>query len=260
MSPTRILVVDDDAAARAGLRMMLEGEEDFVIVGEASGGLDCVRQVELLGPDVVLMDVSMPVVGGIEATRLIVARDCNLNVILLTVYCDSESVLEAFHSGAVGFLLKSSGVELLALSIRTVAAGGGVIDATSMRQVLEDSSPWRPLGGAMTEALGSLTPRESEVFALVAKGMTNEQIAAKLSLEESTVKTHVSNLLRKLQLKDRVQVVLLSQRLGSSREVPAGNPPAIGSRFNALRGRRREPGRSSEPTPIVQWEDQSPGG
>lgn len=258
MRPTRILVVDDDAAARAGLRMTLEAEDDFEVVGEASDGLECVRQVESLKPDVVLMDEAMPVVGGIEATRLIATTEGSPNVILLTVHYDADCVIEALRSGAAGFLLKSSGVELLAASIRTVAAGGGVIDATSMRQVLEDSSQWRrPLGGAVNDALSSLTPRESEVFALVAKGLTNEQIAAKLTLGESTVKTHVSNLLHKLQLKDRVQVVLLSQRLGSAGAEQAGDPPSTGSRFTARRGRRRDP--SGEAAP-VQWEDQPLGG
>ena len=211
----RLLVVDDRPLVRAGLRMVFEPERDVPIVGEAADGDEAVRLARELRPDVVLMDVRMPRRDGIQATRAILAdaREGPVRVLVLTTFDHDEYVYEALHAGASGFLLKDAPPEALVAAVRAVAAGDALLAPGITRRLVEDFARRRPTPEP-PPGLADLTDRELEVFRLVAKGLSNGEIAHRLHVGESTVKTHVGHVLSKLELRDRVQAVVLAYESG----------------------------------------------
>jgi DNA-binding NarL/FixJ family response regulator len=213
-----VLIADDQALVRRGLRMILETEPDLDVVGEAEDGADAVSQVASTRPDIVLMDVRMPGVDGIEATRRILADPgCRSRVIMLTTFDMDEYVVDALRAGASGFLLKEVRPELLVDGIRAVAAGESLLAPVVTRRLIEAYLDQRR-GAAMdpesVRRLAALTPREDEVLRLVARGLTNGEIAGTLYVSETTVKTHVGRILTKLRLRDRVQAVIFAYEAG----------------------------------------------
>ena len=216
----RIVVVDDQAVIRTGLRTMLEPEADLTVVGEASGAIEAVELVDAAHPDVVLMDVRMPEVDGIEATRRILARGgpAAPAVLVLTTFDDDEYVFGALQAGAAGFLLKDAGPDVLVAAIRTVASGDALVDPSVTRRLverwvaLEERSA--PAAGPVPPTIGSLSAREREILVGLARGRTNRELAGELIVSEATVKTHVSNLLTKLGVRSRVQAVVLAYEAG----------------------------------------------
>ncbi|WP_024818814.1 response regulator [Arthrobacter sp. 31Y] len=214
-----VLLVDDQPLLRMGFRLILEGEEDFHVVGEASDGIEAVRQVEALQPDVVLMDVRMPGVDGIEATRRISDSGSDARVIILTTFDLDEYAFSGLQAGASAFLLKDVAPSELVHAVRLVASGDAVVAPRVTQRLLEtyvrggvvpghSPSPHRdPL-------LDELTPRETEILTTIAEGLSNAEIAHKFFLSEATVKTHVRRILSKLQLRDRVQVVVYAYETG----------------------------------------------
>ncbi|UUW90908.1 response regulator [Pimelobacter simplex] len=214
----RVLVADDDALLRAGLAVVIGTDPGLALVGEAADGLDAVRLTQEHEPDVVLMDVRMPGVDGIEATRRIVASGSPARVLVLTTFPDDEYVARALRAGASGFLLKRVAPERLLEAVRTVARGESLLDPAVTRAVIArslDSAP-RPAGddGARAAVLAALTEREVEVLALVGEGLSNREIAATLTLAESTVQTHVKRILAKVGARDRAQAVVVAYRSG----------------------------------------------
>jgi DNA-binding NarL/FixJ family response regulator len=212
----RLLLVDDQALIRAGFRMILEETDDIDIVGEAADGADAVRRTAELGPDVILMDVRMPGVDGIEATRRIVARDPAARVLILTTFDLDEYAFSALRAGASGFVLKDVPVDELARAIRAVAHGDAVVSPRITRRLLDVYATHLPdpPGEKPSPALGQLTPREREVLREVAAGLSNTEIAGKLVVSETTVKTHVGSILAKLNLRNRVQAVIFAYEAG----------------------------------------------
>jgi DNA-binding NarL/FixJ family response regulator len=206
----RILLADDQALVRAGFRLILNAEPDFEVVGEASDGDDAVEQAFETKPDVVLMDVRMPRVNGIEATRQLVERGNGVRVLMLTTFDLDEYVIDAFRAGASGFLLKTAPPQQLVTAVRTVHEGDALLAPASTRRLIEEFA--RP--PARVPALDELTARESDVLRLLARGLTNKEIAAELVIEPSTVKSHVASLLGKLGLRDRVQAVVFAYESG----------------------------------------------
>jgi DNA-binding NarL/FixJ family response regulator len=211
---TRILVVDDQELVRAGLVKLLEAEPDFHVVGQAADGADAVEGVARVKPDVVLMDVRMPRMDGIEATRRIAAREQPPRVLILTTFDLDEYVFDALKAGASGFLLKDAPADDLAAAVRVVAAGDALIaPAITRRLIAEFARMPTPRADGPPE-LAELTARELEILRLVARGRTNAEIAHELVIGASTVKTHVGNILLKLRLRDRVQAVVLAYESG----------------------------------------------
>lgn len=206
----RILLADDQALVRAGFRLILNAEPDFEVVGEASDGDDAVEQALDANPDVVLMDVRMPRVNGIEATRQLVERGNGVRVLMLTTFDLDEYVIDAFRAGASGFLLKTAPPQQLVAAVRTVHEGDALLAPASTRRLIEEFA--RP--PATVPALDELTARERDVLGLLARGLTNQEIAAELVVESSTVKSHVASLLGKLDLRDRVQAVVFAYESG----------------------------------------------
>lgn len=225
MSPaTRVLVVDDQALVRAGFRMILEAEADLVVAGEAADGQQALDLLEACRPDVVLMDVRMPGLDGIEATRRILSQPDGrgVKVIMLTTFDMDEYVYDALRAGASGFLLKDVPPEQLVDGIRAVVSGESLLAPSITRRLIEvylDRPPTRP-----AKAVTALTPRERETLVLVARGLSNAEIAARLVLSETTVKTHVTRILMKLGLRDRVQAAIFAYEHGVVRvERPAAD-------------------------------------
>src|SRR4051794_28618784 len=208
----RLLIADDQALVRAGFRMILDAEDDLEVVGEASDGLDAVEQTKRLKPDVVLMDIRMPELDGIEATRRL--RDEPARVLMLTTFDLNEYVYEALRAGASGFLLKDVPPEQLAAGIRVVAQGEALLAPSITRRLIQEFAAATPTPPAPPPGLSELTARELEVFRCVARGLSNAEIAAELVVSETTVKTHVARLLMKLGLRDRVQAVVLAYESG----------------------------------------------
>ena len=211
-----VLIVDDQALVRAGFRMILQIEPDIHVVGEAADGDQAVAQVAATTPDVVLMDVRMPGVDGIAATRRIAADpSCQARVVMLTTFDMDEYVYAALQAGASGFLLKDVQPELLVAGIRAVHSGESLLAPTVTRRMIE-SFLQRPrlVDAGAQKMLESLTSREAEVLQLLAQGLTNAEIAKKLYVSETTVKTHVSRILMKLGLRDRVQAVIYAYQTG----------------------------------------------
>ncbi len=211
----RLLLVDDHRTLREGLRLSME-EAGFVVAGEAGDGEEAVRLAEALRPDVVLMDVRMPVLDGIEATRRITADSATtgVRVLILTTFDLDEYVFEALRAGASGFLTKDVEPEELREAVRTVAAGHALLAPSVTRRLIEEFSRQPVSDAPPPTVLGSLTARELEVLKLIARGLTNAEIAAELFVSDATVKTHVAHLLAKLQLRDRVQAVVLAYESG----------------------------------------------
>ncbi|QIK66682.1 response regulator transcription factor [Nocardioides sp. HDW12B] len=210
---TRVVVADDQALIRAGFRMILDAEPDLEVVGEAATGLEAVGVVARTQPDVVLMDVRMPELDGIEATRRVVASGAPTKVLILTTFDLDDYVHEALRAGASGFLLKESPPEQLVTAVHTVVSGDAVLAPGVTRRMIErfvSSAPPRP----PDEVLGSLTPRELEVLGLVARARSNSEIAAELYVSEATVKTHLARLLVKLGLRDRLHAVVFAYENG----------------------------------------------
>lgn len=210
----RVLVVDDQALVRAGFVKLLEPERDLRVVGEAGDGSEALEAAARTRPDVILMDIRMPRLDGIEATRRIRAGHGAPRVLVLTTYDLDEYVFEALKAGASGFLLKDAPAEQLLAGIRVVAAGDALLAPQVTKRLIEEfaSRPTPPPGGPVE--LAELTTREREILTLIARGLTNSEIANNLVLGESTIKTHVGNILSKLGLRDRVQAVVLAYETG----------------------------------------------
>ena len=206
----QILLADDQALVRGGFRLILEAEPDIEVVGEAADGEQAVAGALQTRPDVVLMDIRMPVLDGIEATRRLIPRLNTTRVVMLTTFDLDNYVVDAFRAGASGFLLKTAPPPQLVAAIRTVHAGDGLLAPASTRRLIEQSA--RP--PAPSPALDTLTARELDVLRLLAQGLTNAEIATELVVEPSTVKSHVASLLAKLGLRDRVQAVVFAYESG----------------------------------------------
>jgi len=200
---------------RTGLRMILDAEPDIDVVGEATNGHEAVAMTRQLQPDVVLMDIRMPELDGIEATRRVVQRDgdTSTRVLMLTTFDLDEYVYDALRAGASGFLLKDAPANQLAAGVRMVAAGDALLAPAITRRLIEEFTATPPAASA-PPGLDELTPRELEVFRLVAQGKSNAEIAAELIIGETTVKTHVTRIMMKLGVRDRVQAVVLAYELG----------------------------------------------
>jgi DNA-binding NarL/FixJ family response regulator len=209
----RVVLADDQALVLGGFRMILEAESDIEVVGEAADGGAAARLVERLQPDVALMDVRMPDVDGIEATRRIVASGSATRVVVVTTFDVDEYVFAALRAGASGFLLKDVRPSELIDAVRIVARGEALLAPTVTRRLLDRLTESLPEAEPPTADLDELTERELEVFRLVALGLSNAEIAVRLVVTEATVKTHVSSVLRKLRLRDRVQAVVLAYDL-----------------------------------------------
>jgi DNA-binding NarL/FixJ family response regulator len=209
----RVLLVDDQALVRNGFRLILESQPDLEVVGEAGDGRQAVAQTRALCPDVVLMDVRMPELDGIEATARIVRSGSDAKVLVLTTFDADEHVYRALRAGASGFLLKDVRPEQLVEAIRTTAAGEALLAPAITRRLIEELVSGPP-PGATPDELARLTDRELQVLKLVARGRSNTEIATELFIGEATVKTHVNRILSKLTLRDRVQAVVLAYECG----------------------------------------------
>jgi DNA-binding NarL/FixJ family response regulator len=210
----KVVIADDQALVRGGFRMILDAREDIEVAGEAADGAEAIALVAEHEPDVVLMDVRMPNVDGIEATRQIVASGSPARIIILTTHDVDEYVFAALRAGASGFLLKDVRPPDLVEAIRVVARGDALLAASVTRRLLDRFAAVLPDDAARPADLDELTERELEVLRLVALALSNAEIAARLVLTEATVKTHVSSVLRKLQLRDRVQAVVYAYDVG----------------------------------------------
>ena len=211
MTRIRVALVDDQALFRAGIRMLVSSQSDLEFVGEAGDGSAGVRMAAETKPDVILMDIRMPVMDGIEATKLIVAAGTKPRVIVLTTFDLDEAAARAIRGGASGFILKDADPELLLAAIRAVHSGSSVIAASATRELFEHFGEQAP---AEPVAFGTLTSREREIFVLAARGLSNGEIAKQEFLSEATVKTHISRVLAKLELRDRVQLVVYAYESG----------------------------------------------
>ena len=223
----RVLVADDQAMVRAGFRMLLSGEEDIEVVAEASNGLEAVEKAARFEPTVVLMDIRMPELDGLEATRRILAADPGARILILTTFDLDEYVYEALRAGASGFVLKDEPPEQLIAAIRTVAAGEALLSPSVTKRVIAQFS--RISRPAPPSELEELSDREREVFRLIARGLSNAEIGQELFISETTVKTHVTHILSKLDLRDRVQAVILAHHSGLLDHDPVSGRNGIGS-------------------------------
>jgi DNA-binding NarL/FixJ family response regulator len=208
-----VLIADDQAMMRTGLRLILEAEPDLAVVGEAADGTSAVTNARALRPDVVVMDIRMPVLDGIEATRLLSGSAPRTRVLILTTFDIDEHILDALRAGASGFLVKDDAPHALVDAIRTIAAGDAVLAPSVTRRLL-DRFAQLPGPGQTPTDLSSLTAREREVLALIGRGLSNAEIASMLTVSEATIKTHVGHVLMKLNLRDRVQTVIYAYESG----------------------------------------------
>lgn len=225
--PIRVLLVDDHVIVRRGIRALLETEEDILVVGEAQDGQEALARVRDLHPDVILLDLLMPRMDGIEVTRRVVTADPDARILILTSFAADEGVFPAIRAGALGYLLKDTGPEALVSAIRQVHAGESSLSPTIARKLLQEIS--RPPSGPPTP--DPLSEREGDVLRAVARGMSNQEIAEALSISEATVRTHVSNILSKLHLASRIQAALYALRegLASLDDVTLGDADAGGA-------------------------------
>jgi DNA-binding NarL/FixJ family response regulator len=210
----RVLIADDQALVRGGFRSILAGQDDIEVVGEAEDGNQAVELVEQLRPDVVLMDIRMPGLDGIEATRRLAARGVATRVLMLTTFDVDEYVYEAMKAGASGFLLKTAPPRQLADAVRTIAAGDALLAPSVTRRLVEQFVRRPPPGTTVPAGLEDLTDRERDVLKLLARARSNAEIAAELVVSEATVKSHVNRILTKLKLRDRTQAVVLAYESG----------------------------------------------
>jgi DNA-binding NarL/FixJ family response regulator len=213
-APVRVLVVDDDHLMRAGLRAVLSSDDSVEVVGEAGDGREAIERARRLRPDVVLMDLRMPRLDGVAATRELLAAAPAAKVLVVTTFEEDDDIFGSLSAGASGFLLKRTRPEELIAGIHTVAAGESLLSPSVTRRVVDRMARQPIVGAAPDERLAELTPREHDVLELVARGLGNREIAAELVVEESTVKTHVKRILMKLGLRDRVQAVIYAYETG----------------------------------------------
>jgi DNA-binding NarL/FixJ family response regulator len=208
----RVLVVDDQSMVRAGFRMLLSGEEDIEVVAEASNGLEAVEKTARFQPTIVLMDIRMPELDGLQATRRILAADDSARILILTTFDLDEYVYEALRAGASGFVLKDDPPEQLLAAVRTVAGGDALLSPAITKRVIKQFMriPQR----TPSTKLDDLTERELDVFRLIARGLSNVEIGRELFISDTTVKTHITHILQKLDLRDRVQAVVLAHETG----------------------------------------------
>ncbi|MFF3062239.1 MULTISPECIES: response regulator transcription factor [unclassified Streptomyces] len=216
MTTIRVLIADDQVMVRQGFTVLLDAEPGIEVVGQAVDGLDAVSKVAELAPDVVLMDVRMPVLGGIEATRRITSpHDAQVKVLILTTFDLDEYVYEALRAGASGFLLKDASVEELVHAVRVVAAGDALLAPNITKRLIAEFSRMTAAPRApLMDRVGDLTERETEVLSLIAQGLSNAEIATRLVVAEQTAKTHVSRILAKLGLRDRTQAAVFAYETG----------------------------------------------
>ncbi|MBA3798868.1 MAG: response regulator transcription factor [Geodermatophilaceae bacterium] len=207
----RILVVDDQAMVRAGFRMLLGDEPDIEVVAEASNGLEAVAEAARTSPHVILMDIRMPKLDGLEATRRILAADASSRILILTTFDLDEYVYRALRAGASGFVLKDDPPEQLIAAVRTVAGGEALLSPSVTRRVIQQ---FTRVHQQPPKAVETLTPRELDVFRLITKGYSNAEIGRELFISDTTVKTHVTRLLQKLDLRDRAQAIVLAYQTG----------------------------------------------
>jgi DNA-binding NarL/FixJ family response regulator len=212
----RVLIADDQALVRAGFKMILEAEPEIQVVGEAEDGVEAVEMIKRLKPDVALMDIRMPRLNGLEATRQIVngGGDTPTRVLMLTTFDLNEYVYEALRAGASGFLLKDVPAEQLIAGIQVVARGEALLAPSITRRLIEEFAKNAPVERVAPKEVEELTTREMEVFKLISRGMSNAEVAAELIVSETTVKTHVARILMKLHLRDRVQAVVYAYESG----------------------------------------------
>jgi DNA-binding NarL/FixJ family response regulator len=220
VTPVRVLLVDDDDLMRAGLRAVLSSDASIEVVGEAGAGRAAVERARVLRPDLVLMDVRMPDLDGIAATREVLAVSPDVRVVILTTFEQDDYIFGALNAGASGFLLKRTPPEELLAAIHTVAAGDSLLSPSVTRTVIDRTSrqPTPEIGSG--RLLDGLTAREREVLELIARGLSNGEIASELVIEESTVKTHVKRIRMKLRLRDRVQAVIFAYESGLTKPGP----------------------------------------
>ena len=212
---TRVLIADDQALIRVGLRKILDAEPEVTVVGEAADGQDAVSEARRVQPDVVLMDIRMPVLDGIEATRRITRGQPATRVLILTTFGLDNYVYDALRAGASGFMLKDAPPEEIAAAIRIVASGEALLAPAVTRSVIEEFARHAPAPASTpSPALEVLTPREQEVLELLARGLSNPEICERLVISEATAKTHVARILQKLDLRDRVQAVIHAYETG----------------------------------------------
>jgi DNA-binding NarL/FixJ family response regulator len=226
---TSVLIADDQTLIRVGLRKILEAEPEMTVVGEAADGEDAVSAARRVRPDLVLMDIRMPVLDGIEATRRIVAAQAGTRVLILTTFGLDGYVFDALRAGASGFMLKDAPPEEISAAVRIVASGEALLAPAVTRSVIEEFARQRPVAAPPPpRAVAELTPREREVLALLARGLSNPEICERLVISEATAKTHVARILQKLDLRDRVQAVIYTYETGlvapglSPTDQPAG--------------------------------------
>jgi DNA-binding NarL/FixJ family response regulator len=217
----RVLVADDQSMVRAGFRMLLSGEPDIEVVAEASNGLEAVDKAARFRPTVVLMDIRMPELDGLEATRRILAADDSARILILTTFDLDEYVYEGLRAGASGFVLKDDPPEQLLAAIRTVAGGDALLSPAITKRVIKQFT--RIPQPAPPSQVDDLTERELDVFRLIARGLSNAEIGQELYISDTTVKTHITHILQKLELRDRVQAVVLAYQTGLF-EGDAGGP------------------------------------
>jgi DNA-binding NarL/FixJ family response regulator len=208
----RVLIADDQSMVRAGFRMLLSGERDLDVVAEASNGLEAVAKAARFDPTVILMDIRMPELDGLEATRRILAADDSARILILTTFGLDEYVYEALRAGASGFVLKDDPPEQLIAAVRTVAAGEALLSPVITKQVIKQFTRIGRL--APPKEFEELTAREQDILRLIAQGLSNAEIGRELYISETTVKTHVTHVLQKLGLRDRVQAVVLAYQTG----------------------------------------------
>ncbi len=217
----RVLVADDQSMVRAGFRMLLAGEQDIEVVAEASNGIEAVAKAARTDPAVILMDIRMPELDGLEATRRILAANDAARVLILTTFGLDEYVYEALCAGASGFVLKDDPPEQLISAVRTVAAGNALLSPAITKRVIRQFT--RIPRPAPPKELSDLTERELEILRLIATGLSNAEISRTLFIGETTVKTHVTHILQKLGLRDRVQAVVLAYQAGLFGQAPGGS-------------------------------------
>jgi DNA-binding NarL/FixJ family response regulator len=218
----RVMVVDDQSMVRAGFRLLLANEPDIEVVAEASDGVDAVSQAARFHPDVILMDIRMPRLDGLEATRRILGTQSSARILILTTFDLDDYVYEALKAGASGFVLKDDPPEQLIAAVRTVAGGDALLSPTITRRVIQQFT--RLHRQAPPRAVNDLTTRELDVFRLITKGLSNAEIGQQLFISDTTVKTHVTRLLQKLDLRDRAQAIVLAFQTGLF-ETGESSPP-----------------------------------